>query len=375
MSLHSMKAIISGGGTGGHIFPAIAIADALKELVPGIEILFVGAKGRMEMEKVPAAGYPIEGLWISGLQRSLSLKNLSFPFKLIHSTINARRIIKQFKPDVVIGVGGYASGPTLRAAASMHIPTVLQEQNSYPGITNKLLASKADFICVAYTDMERFFPKEKIIITGNPVRKQLLNSKVTKPEAVNHFNLNPNKPVVLSVGGSLGARTLNESIDAGLQEFINAGIQLIWQTGKGYAQTAIDAVKRYNTEDIKPLAFIDKMDLAYAAADIVISRAGAIAISELCLRSKPCILVPSPNVAEDHQTKNAMSLVSSGAAIMISDASAREKLVEATINLAKDKESQQRLSQNIYKLGYPDAAVQIARIAINCASSNKKTLT
>jgi UDP-N-acetylglucosamine--N-acetylmuramyl-(pentapeptide) pyrophosphoryl-undecaprenol N-acetylglucosamine transferase len=370
-----MKAIISGGGTGGHIFPAIAIADALKELVPGIEILFVGAKGRMEMEKVPAAGYPIEGLWISGLQRSLSLKNLSFPFKLIHSTINARRIIKQFKPDVVIGVGGYASGPTLRAAASMHIPTVLQEQNSYPGITNKLLASKADFICVAYTDMERFFPKEKIIITGNPVRKQLLNSKVTKPEAVNHFNLNPNKPVVLSVGGSLGARTLNESIDAGLQEFINAGIQLIWQTGKGYAQTAIDAVKRYNTEDIKPLAFIDKMDLAYAAADIVISRAGAIAISELCLRSKPCILVPSPNVAEDHQTKNAMSLVSSGAAIMISDASAREKLVEATINLAKDKESQQRLSQNIYKLGYPDAAVQIARIAINCASSNKKTLT
>lgn len=375
MSLHNMKAIISGGGTGGHIFPAIAIADALKELVPGIDILFVGAKGRMEMEKVPAAGYPIEGLWISGLQRSLSLKNLSFPFKLINSTYNARRIIKQFKPDVVIGVGGYASGPTLRAAASMHIPTVLQEQNSYPGITNKLLASKADFICVAYHDMERFFPKEKIIITGNPVRNQLLNSKVTKEEAVNHFNLDPNKPIVLSVGGSLGARTLNESIDAGLQSIINAGIQLIWQTGKAYAQTAVDAVNKFNTEDIKPLAFIDRMDLAYAAADIVISRAGAIAISELCLRSKPCILVPSPNVAEDHQTKNAMSLVSSGAAIMITDSSAREKLVEAATNLAKDKESQQRLSQNIFKLGYPDAALQIARIVINCASSNKKTLT
>lgn len=370
MSLPNMKVIISGGGTGGHIFPAIAIADALKALVPGIDILFVGAIGRMEMEKVPAAGYPIKGLWISGLQRSLSLKNLMFPIKLIHSTISARKIIKQFKPNVVVGVGGYASGPTLRAAAGMGIPTVLQEQNSYPGITNKLLASKADFICVAYQGMEKFFPKEKLIITGNPVRKEIASMTYSKEEAMRHFNLDIQKPVVLSVGGSLGALTLNKSIEAGIEEFEKAGIQVIWQTGESYAETAMAAVKLKNSKGVMPMPFINKMELAYTAADVVISRAGAIAISELCVRSMPSILVPSPNVAEDHQTHNAMSLVSSEAAIMITDASAHENLVETAIRLSQDKALQAKLSGNIRKLGFSNAANEIAQIVINCANTN-----
>lgn len=369
MSLPNMKVIISGGGTGGHIFPAIAIADALKELVPGIDILFVGAIGRMEMEKVPAAGYPIKGLWISGLQRSLSLKNLMFPIKLIHSTITARKIIKQFKPNVVVGVGGYASGPTLRAAAGMGIPTVLQEQNSYPGITNKLLASKADFICVAYPGMEKFFPKEKLILTGNPVRKEIASFTHSKEEAIRHFNLDPNMPIVLSVGGSLGALTLNKSIAAGIEDFEKSGIQVIWQTGKSYAETAIEAVKEKNTKGIIPMPFINKMELAYTAADVVISRAGAIAISELCVRKMPCILVPSPNVAEDHQTHNAMSLVSSEAAIMVTDASASSNLVETAIRLSTDKTLQAKLSANITKLGFSNAANEIAQIVINCANT------
>lgn len=370
MSLPNMKVIISGGGTGGHIFPAIAIADALKALVPGIDILFVGAIGRMEMEKVPAAGYPIKGLWISGLQRSLSLKNLMFPIKLIHSTISARKIIKQFKPNVVVGVGGYASGPTLRAAAGMGIPTVLQEQNSYPGITNKLLASKADFICVAYQGMEKFFPKEKLIITGNPVRKEIASMTYSKEEAMRHFNLDIQKPVVLSVGGSLGALTLNKSIEAGIEEFEKAGIQVIWQTGESYAETAMAAVKLKNSKGVMPMPFINKMELAYTAADVVISRAGAIAISELCVRSMPSILVPSPNVAEDHQTHNAMSLVSSEAAIMVTDASAHENLVETAIRLSQDKALQAKLSGNIRKLGFSNAANEIAQIVINCANTN-----
>ena len=369
MSVSKLKIIISGGGTGGHIFPAIAIADALKILQPDIEILFVGALGRMEMDKVPAAGYPIKGLWISGLQRSLTLKNLTFPIKLIHSTFNARKIIKEFKPHVVVGVGGYASGPTLRAAASLGIPTILQEQYSYPGITNKLLANKANFICVAYQGMEKFFPKEKLIITGNPVRKEIAGSNCSKEDAIKHFNLDPDKPVVLSVGGSLGALTLNKSIEAGITEFNKAGVQVIWQTGKLFYEIAFESVRKHNAKGIIPMAFINNMDIAYSAADIVISRAGAIAISELCVRSLPSILVPSPNVAEDHQTRNAMALVSSDAAIMIADEAASANLVETAIRLSSDKTQQEKLSANISKLGFTNAAEEIAQIVINCANT------
>lgn len=371
MSSPELRIIISGGGTGGHVFPAIAIADAIKELVPDAQILFIGALGRMEMEKVPAAGYQIEGLWISGLQRSLTLKNLSFPFKLIHSTWKARKIIKSFKPNAVVGVGGYASGPTLKSASSLKIPTILQEQNSYPGITNKLLASKADFICVAYPEMDRFFPKEKIILTGNPVRKDIMTSDIDRIEALDFFGLSADKPVILSVGGSLGALTLNRSIHTGLEELAMAGVQVIWQTGKTYAETAISAVRDSKVDGIKALPFINRMDLAYTAADIVISRAGAIAISELCLKEKPCILVPSPNVAEDHQTRNALSLVSSEAAVMVRDSSATESLVKTAVKLANDKEMQSKLSGNIKKLAHPDAALEIARIIINCATSKE----
>lgn len=371
MSLPDLKVIVSGGGTGGHIFPAIAIADAIKEQLPEADILFVGAEGRMEMEKVPAAGYSIVGLWISGLQRSLTLKNLSFPFKVIHSTWKARKIIREFKPHVVIGVGGYASGPTVRAAASLKIPIILQEQNSYPGITNKLLAKRADFICVAYSGMEKFFPKEKIIITGNPVRKDILTTSITKEEAIRHFNLDPTKPVILSVGGSLGAGTLNRSISGGLDAFDKAGVQVLWQTGKFYAENSTNAVKAAGIDCVKPMAFINRMDMAYAAADIVISRAGAIAISELCLKGKPSILVPSPNVAEDHQTRNAMALVQSNAAIMVADNKAENELVNMAISLASDKNKQTVLASNIAKLGMPDSAREIANLAIQCATSKK----
>lgn len=372
MQLPNIKVIISGGGTGGHIFPAIAIADELKSINPDIEILFVGAIGKMEMEKVPAAGYPIRGLWISGLQRRLTYKNLSFPFKLIHSSITARLIIKQFKPHVVVGVGGYASGPTVRAAASMGIPTILQEQNSYPGITNKLLANKATKICVAYPGMEKYFPARKIQITGNPVRKDILNASSMKNEAIEYFNLDISKPVILSVGGSLGALTLNKSIHQGLKDLCDAGLQIIWQTGKTYFPIADQAANNISQIGIHVKPFIQRMDLAYAAADIVISRAGALAISELCLTAKPCILIPSPNVAEDHQTKNAMSLVSSDAAILIADAEAQSKLVNATIELAKDKTKMSLLIENIKKLAFPEAGKTIANLIINSVKYKTK---
>lgn len=372
MSLPNLKILISGGGTGGHIFPAIAIADAIKELNPQAEILFVGAKGRMEMEKVPAAGYPIKGLWISGLQRSLTLKNLSFPFKLIHSSINARKIVKEFNPDTVVGVGGYASGPTLRAAEKLKIPTVIQEQNSYPGITNKLLAAKANFICVAYPGMEKFFPKEKIIITGNPIRREILSQTTSKEKACDFFELDPSRPVILSVGGSLGALTLNRSLANNLKDFEKAGMQVLWQTGKSFIETANHKVKEHRAGSVIPMSFIQRMDLAYTAADVVISRSGALAISELCVRGKPCILVPSPNVAEDHQTRNAIALVQNKAAIMITDSSADKELVAAAIRLAQDINMQNILSENIQKLGYPDAAKEIAQIVINCATSKKQ---
>jgi UDP-N-acetylglucosamine--N-acetylmuramyl-(pentapeptide) pyrophosphoryl-undecaprenol N-acetylglucosamine transferase len=360
----SIRAILSGGGTGGHIFPAIAIANALKSQVSIADILFVGAKGRMEMEKVPAAGYPIKGLWISGFQRRLTIDNLSFPFKVLSSLINARRIIREFKPDVVIGTGGYASGPTLRAAASMGIPTLIQEQNSFPGITNKMLAKKANLICVAFEGMEKFFPAHKIRLTGNPIRQDLVNNGITQEEALKAFSLETGRITVLVVGGSLGARTINESIYAGLRTFIDNKVQLIWQTGKLYADKASTAVGRFPGKGIITLPFITRMDQAYAAADIVISRSGAIAISELCIVGKPCILVPSPNVTDDHQTKNTLALTRQNAAIMVRDAKARQKLVAEVIALANDELKQKELKENIRKMAKPDAAEVIAGEAI-----------
>lgn len=363
----SLKVIISGGGTGGHIYPAIAIANALKEMEPEANILFVGAEGRMEMEKVPEAGYPIKGLWISGFQRSFSLKNLLFPFKLIHSLFAARNIVKEFAPDVVVGVGGYASGPTLKAAQHFEIPTVIQEQNSYAGVTNKLLAENASVLCVAYEGMENYFPADKIVFTGNPVRKDILNVDGKREEAVQFFKLDPKKKTILVIGGSLGARTINESIDEGFDTIIRKDIQLIWQTGKTYYQTALKTDTRHQTKLVRIYDFIKRMDLAYAVADVVISRAGALSISELCLVNKPAILVPSPNVAEDHQTKNAMALVDKEAALMVRDHESVGKLVEKAISLLNDERLKQGLVENISKLGRPNAAKEIARQVLKAA--------
>lgn len=358
-TLQLPRFIISGGGTGGHIFPAIAIANSIKEHDSNADILFVGANGKMEMEKVPAAGYDIKGLNIAGLQRKLTLKNLSFPFKLIASLNAAKRIVKEFKPDVAIGVGGYASGPLLRVAAKKGVPTVLQEQNSYPGITNKLLAKKAKRICVAYENMERFFAKEKIALTGNPVRTNVVQIDGKREKALNHFGLSTSKPVLLVIGGSLGARTINNAIKACYSKLQEAGIQVIWQTGKFYADEMQQALSTRDSTGIVSHAFITEMDLAYAAADVIVSRAGAISISELALIKKPIILVPSPNVAEDHQTKNAMALVHVGAAILVRDAEAVEKLGDEITALIRNTELRNNLSQEIAKLGKPNAAIAI----------------
>ena len=309
MRLQPLKFIVSGGGTGGHIFPAIAIANALKKRVPDAEFLFVGAKGRMEMEKVPAAGYTIEGLWISGLQRKVTWSNFAFPFKVISSLMKAKRILKKFHPDAAIGTGGYASGPMLRVAANAGVPTIIQEQNSFPGITNRVLSKKADLICVAYEGMEKYFPKEKIVFTGNPVRQDILNLEGKRPRGQEMFGLDPNKTTVLVIGGSLGARTLNESIAAGLSLLAEKNIQIIWQTGKAFFETAKSEAAKFSGRNFFVRDFITQMDYAYAAADVVVSRAGASSVSELTIVRKPSILVPSPNVAEDHQTKNAMALV------------------------------------------------------------------
>lgn len=357
------KIIISGGGSGGHIFPAIAIANAMKETWPTAEILFVGAKGKMEMEKVPQAGYEIKGLWISGLQRKLTWKNLSFPFKLLSSMINAKKIIKEFKPNLAVGVGGFASGPTLQQAANMGIPTLIQEQNSYPGITNIWLSKKVDKICVAYDGLDKYFPSEKIYLTGNPVRKEVVQIEGKKQEASTFFGLNSNIKTVLIVGGSLGARTINEAIQEKLAEFTEAGIQLIWQTGKNYYQQAADAILKQNNPSLKVYQFINRMDLAYAMADIVISRAGAIAISELCLVGKPVILVPSPFVAEDHQTKNALALVTYNAAILVKDVDLKENLWNEIANLIEDEQKQEKLMSNILALGKSEATEAIIAVA------------
>jgi UDP-N-acetylglucosamine--N-acetylmuramyl-(pentapeptide) pyrophosphoryl-undecaprenol N-acetylglucosamine transferase len=354
------KVIISGGGTGGHIYPAIAIANALREIDSSTEILFVGAKDRMEMQKVPAAGYKIEGLWISGIQRRFTLDNLMFPLKVISSFLNAKSIIKRFKPDIAIGVGGYASWPLLYAANSSGLPTLIQEQNSYAGVTNKFLAKKAAKICVAYHDMNKFFPAQKILMTGNPVRKDILEYASKRDEAFKYFELNPAKKTILVIGGSLGARTINESMANRINMIVDADVQLIWQTGKTYFEKAKEMAEKAG-KNIKVHEFISRMDLAYAAADIVVSRAGALSISELCLVKKPCILVPSPNVAEDHQTKNAMALVNSDAAQMIKDNTAVQVLVPAALKLLKDSEKQEVYRENIAKLAKPDAAKEIAQ--------------
>jgi UDP-N-acetylglucosamine--N-acetylmuramyl-(pentapeptide) pyrophosphoryl-undecaprenol N-acetylglucosamine transferase len=348
--------IISGGGTGGHIFPAVAIANALKKNIPEAEILFVGAEGRMEMQKVPEAGYNIKGLPIAGLQRSLDFKNLLLPFKVLKSVTMAMEIISEFKPDVAIGVGGYASAPMLFAAKLKGIPFIIQEQNSYAGITNKILGRWANKICVAYDGMENFFPKEKIVFTGNPVRAAISNSSISKKEAMHFFDLNENKKTVLVIGGSLGARTINQSIDAGLQKLIDADVQLIWQTGKNYAASSPSPLERAG---VRSFDFIKQMDYAYAAADVIISRAGALSVSELCIVGKPCILVPSPNVAEDHQTKNALSLVNKNAALLVKDAEAKEKLMATVLQLLKDEMQQNQLSAAIKTLAIANADERI----------------
>jgi UDP-N-acetylglucosamine--N-acetylmuramyl-(pentapeptide) pyrophosphoryl-undecaprenol N-acetylglucosamine transferase len=354
------KFIISGGGTGGHIFPAIAIANALKEKLPDAGILFVGARGRMEMEKVPAAGYPIEGLWISGLQRKASLKNLSFPFKVVSSLFKARNLIQGFKPDAVIGVGGYASGPTLQVATGKGIPSLIQEQNSYPGITNKLLAGKVSRICVAYDGMEKYFPAEKIIKTGNPVRREVIQIQGKKEEAAEYFGLYPDRKTVLVIGGSQGARSINRSIAYAMDNFIDKKYQVIWQTGKFFHQEAMDMVRQSGSTTVAVKEFIDRMDLAYALADVVVSRAGAIAISEICAVGIPPVFVPFPAAAEDHQTKNAQALVDREAAELIPDGEARLNVGEAVIALMKDEARKKRFSENLKKMAIPDAADRIA---------------
>lgn len=355
----NFKIIISGGGTGGHIFPAVAIANALKATHPSCEILFVGALGKMEMQKVPAAGYKIIGLPIAGIQRRLTAKNLLFPFKLANSLLQARKIVKDFKPNVAVGVGGYASGPLLFAATSAGIPALVQEQNSYAGLTNKWLAKKASKICVAYEGMEKFFPSNKIIFTGNPVRQDISVNEVKRTEGIDFFHLNNTKKTILVIGGSLGARTINESIAASIEKIVKADVQLVWQTGKGFYEQALEAQKKYPAQ-VKVFDFINKMDLAYSIADVVVSRAGALSVSELCLVGKASILVPSPNVAEDHQTKNAMALVNKNAAILVKDNMAKEILVDAAMNLLGDESKKQELSTNIKKLAKPDAAKIIA---------------
>lgn len=362
--------IISGGGTGGHIFPAIAIANAIKQGDPDAEILFVGANGKMEMEKVPAAGYKIVGLNIAGLQRRLTLKNFAFPFKLISSLRAAKKIVKEFKPDVAIGVGGYASGPLLRMAGKRGVPTVLQEQNSYPGITNKLLAKKAKRICVAYDNMDRFFDKDKIVYTGNPVREDVVKIEGKREAALSHFGLSADKPVLLVIGGSLGARTINNAIRACYPQLQKAGIQVIWQTGKFYIDEMQKSLAEGDSSGIKAQAFITNMDMAYAAADVIVSRAGAISISELCLIKKPAILVPSPNVAEDHQTKNAMALVNKEAAVLVKDADAVAQLGDQIVSLINDKDKQIRLSAEIAKLGKADAANRIREEILKVIHAN-----
>lgn len=353
------RLIISGGGTGGHIFPAVSIANAFKVRHPDAEILFVGAVGRMEMTRVPEAGYKIIGLWISGLQRKFAISNFLLPFKLISSYFKARNIVRDFKPDAVIGTGGYASGPIMLAATSKRIPSLLQEQNSYAGITNKRLGGKVNVVCVAYPNMGNYFPKEKVILTGNPVRKDILDIDSKRLQAKNHFGLSVNGKTLLILGGSLGARTINESILSGLDQLVDAQVQVIWQTGKIYFEDIKRRVADKDLRNIHVHDFLKQMDLAYACSDVVISRAGALSISEISLAKKPCILVPSPNVAEDHQTKNAMALSNENAAVTIKDAEAGKLLVSEALKLLYDESRCAILKDNIGRFGKPNAAEEI----------------
>jgi UDP-N-acetylglucosamine--N-acetylmuramyl-(pentapeptide) pyrophosphoryl-undecaprenol N-acetylglucosamine transferase len=354
--VRNYKFILSGGGTGGHIYPAIAIANELKLRFPDCEILFVGAQDKMEMQKVPQAGYKIEGLWIAGLQRKLTFSNAMFPIKLMSSLWKSRKIIKNFKPDVVIGTGGFASGPLLQMANSMNIPTVIQEQNSYPGITNKLLSKKANAICVAYENLERFFPKNKTIFTGNPVRQDVLDIDEKRSEALSYFNLDDNKKTLLILGGSLGSRRINQLIEKKLDFLIASGIQIFWQCGNFY----MAEYKHFSEkENVQVVSFIDRMDLIYAAADFVISRAGASSVSELCLVGKPTIFIPSPNVAEDHQTKNAKAIVDKNGALLIKESELDEKFEAIFNKLIHDENLQKNLSENMKKLAKPNATKDI----------------
>ena len=363
---NELRVIVSGGGTGGHIFPAVSIANAIKAMRPDAKILFVGANGRMEMERVPAAGYEIKGLPVRGLIRPLwSPKNISVMLDFIKSRSMVKSIIRDFRPQVAVGVGGYASAPTLNAAYAMGIPCLIQEQNSYAGVTNKSLAKKAEKICVAYDGMERFFPAERILKTGNPVRQALLENTMTKEEACKAMNLNPEKPVILVIGGSLGARTVNDSIAGGIERFNNAEIQVVWQTGKYYAEEC--ERKAEGSKFVKAQAFISDMATAYLDDDIVISRAGASSISELCLLGKASILVPSPNVAEDHQTKNARALSDKNAAIFVADKDARAQLVDEAISLVSDKSRIASLETEVKKLAYHNSAEVIAKEVIKLA--------
>ena len=347
--------IISGGGTGGHIYPAVAIANELKSRFPEAEFLFVGAKDKMEMQKVPHAGYAIKGLWISGIQRKITFDNVMFPLKLASSMWNSFKIIKSFKPDVVIGTGGFASGAVLKAASMLNIPTVIQEQNSYPGITNKLLAKRANKICVAYENLERFFPKDKMILTGNPVRQDLIEA-ADKKEAITYFNLDANKKILLVLGGSLGARRINQLIEKELDFLLSQNIQIIWQCGKLY----LNDYSKYNKKDnVQVVAFIDRMDLVYAAADVVISRSGASSVSELCIVGKPTIFIPSPNVAEDHQTKNAKAISDKNGAILIKESELETQFETIFSDLISNESKKSELSQNIKKIAKPNATKDI----------------
>lgn len=360
-AVKNIRVMISGGGTGGHIFPAIAIAKAIERAMPNTEFLFIGAKDKMEMLRVPEAGYKIEGLWISGIQRKLSFQNLSFPFKLISSLLKARKLIKKFAPHMVIGVGGFASGPTLRMAASMGIPCLIQEQNSYPGITNKLLANKVRKICVAYEGMEKYFPKEKIVLTGNPIRKEVTQIEGKKDQAIKFFNLRKDLKTILIVGGSLGAQSVNRAIIKDLEKWGQQNLQLIWQSGKTSYNECFSALNSAAAPNIHLHEFIKEMDLAYAAADLIVSRAGAIAISEISIVGKPVIFVPFPYAAEDHQTKNALQLVNNGAAKMISDNLVSEELFEQVTALILDGKRCNQMGKEIKKLGIVDADDLIAK--------------
>lgn len=361
--MKKLKVIISGGGTGGHIFPALSIAGEIRARMPEAEILFVGALGKMEMERVPAAGFPIMGLPVIGMPRKLSPKIFLFLWKLFLSMREARRIIRDFKPDVAVGVGGFASGPVLKAAVRKKVPAILQEQNSYAGVTNKLLAAKVRRVCVAYPGMEKYFPAGKIILTGNPVRQSLMEP-VDRKVALNAFGLVSTGPVILIIGGSLGARTLNESVMANLALIAGSDVQLIWQTGKIYYREMTERLKAFHPENLKILEFLSDMNLAYGAADLVISRAGAGTISEICLLGKPSVLVPSPNVAEDHQTKNAMALVERNAAVLVKDSEANEKLLQAAFDLVKDRNRLEMLSASALQLARPDATARIVDVIL-----------